>query len=182
MTNKNSQPKWNDPITLATIVIAAATVINVGAALWVSIKTSEYTEITKNIYNASNRPYIGIESFEVNKDDNKHILINVHYKNFGTVPASNVKVNYDMLLDGNPGNHSNIELDDSKSNLFPQSIHNIRLKTGSYYDDIISGKHKLDVVIDIKYRGATKDIYEVNERWRYDPNHNHFHHVDASTK
>jgi len=181
MTNKKSQNTWKDPITLATIVIAIATVINVGAAIYMGVKTSEYTEITKNIYKASNRPYIGIDSFKINKDDNKHLLFYVNYKNFGTVPASNVRVKYDMLFDGQTAQHSNSEVYDSNSNLFPQVANSIRLRTGADYENVISGKTVLDVVIDIKYRGATKDEYEVNERWRYDPNHNHFHHVEART-
>ncbi len=181
MTNKNSQKTWKDPITLATIVIAAATVINVGAAIYVGVKTSEYTEITKNIYKSANRPYVGIESFKINKDDNKHLLFYVNYKNFGTVPASNVRIKYDMLFDGHKAHRSNEDVYDSNSNLFPQVAHSIRLKTGADYENIISGKTILDVTVNIKYQGITKEEFEVNETWRYDPNHNHFHHVDART-
>jgi hypothetical protein len=105
----------------------------------------------------------------------------VNYKNFGTIPASNVRVKYDMLFDGHKAQRSNYNVYDSNSNLFPQVAHSIRLKTGADYENIIGVKTILDIIVNIKYQGITKDEFEVNERWRYDPNHNHFHHVGAHT-
>ena len=78
-------PKYlKDPVTVATIVIAAATVINVAASIYMGKKTYEYTEITKSIYKASNRPYLGLDNIKVKDDGNKHLIFDIIYKNYLT--------------------------------------------------------------------------------------------------
>jgi hypothetical protein len=93
--------KWDDPITLATVVIAAATVINVFASLYIGKKTSDYTEITQNIYKAFNRPYVGINSITATKDNKiRKLFVDYKIKNYGSVPATGVRVNINTKLDG----------------------------------------------------------------------------------
>src|ERR1022692_2479639 len=77
-----------DPITAATVVIAAATVLNVFAslALWISTRSS--VGIARLVFEAANRPYLGLDSWTIRNDPvQKTLDFEANMKNFGTAAA-----------------------------------------------------------------------------------------------
>lgn len=178
--------KWfKDPITVATVVIAFATVINVLVSLYMGKKTNDYTEVTKNIYKASNRPYVGIDAVKFNKDDGKHLIFLITVKNFGSIPATNVRVSNQLILDGTNIPTAGYEFNNKHSNLFPQATDNFIMKVGSVYDRVENGSMVLDLTSTIKYRGVISDgtsDYEDRETWRYDSAHGVIFPIGASAK
>src|SRR5712664_4923322 len=102
--------RWfHDPLavatSVATIVIALATL----ASLWISNRmwrvTGKYTEITKNIFEASSRPYIGVTKLSMKaKEAGFNPLpvfeFDVTYKNVGSVPALELRRSVTIMVDG----------------------------------------------------------------------------------
>jgi len=182
MTNKNSQKSWKDPITLATVVIAAATVINVIAAVVVSVKTSEYTEVTKNIYKSSNRPYVGINAIDLTKDDaNKKLYLKVEYKNYGTVPATNVRIAGNILIDGFKMERTDQDIYDNHAIIFQQTNYIVTYKIASNYYNFLNGKVLLELDAIVKYKGIADEQYQDQEKYRYDNRIGSFIPVEAKT-
>lgn len=85
-------PWYRDPATLSglsSIVIALATLLYVIISVFLWKATKRSADITEKMFEASNRPYIGIDRIDaVDKDYPKKIDLTV--KNFGTVPAKDV--------------------------------------------------------------------------------------------
>ena len=179
-------PKYlKDPVTVATIVIAAATVINVAASIYMGKKTYEYTEITKSIYKASNRPYLGLDNIKVKDDGNKHLIFDIIYKNYGTIPATNVIVSDSLIVNGVTIGDGGKNIYNSHSNLFPQALMVFPIKIGTDFDNIVGGHDVLDLAVTIKYRGVSQnghDEYEDYEVWRYDSVSRFFTPVEANAK
>jgi len=182
--NKLAEHHWKDPVTLATIVIAVATVINLAASFYVSKKTSEYTEVTKNIYKSSNRPYIGIETMD-SEADGTHMFFNIKFKNYGSVPANDVRITVSPKIDGVTYVGAGNDVYDSHLNLFPQTTRLIKFKQGPMYNQVMSGKAVFDLLITVKYKGIAQysnDDYEDNEHWRFDPAHKSIWPIKANAK
>jgi hypothetical protein len=91
-----------DAVTLATIIIAAATIIGVVISnrMWKVTRdytettkeytkaTKEYTEITKNIFEAAYRPYVTASEFMASTNESTgQFKITVEFENVGSVPA-----------------------------------------------------------------------------------------------
>ena len=55
---KDSKLELKSPIVLSTVVIAIATVANVVVSILMWSVTRDYTEVTRNIFKAANRPYV----------------------------------------------------------------------------------------------------------------------------
>lgn len=170
-------------MTKATVYIAIATVVNVLVAAYTGYKTSEYTKITNNIYESSNRPYVGILTIKPTKlEERRKIHINIQSKNFGNIPASNVRLRFDALLDGYAKPDIKTRLYDLKCNIFPQNIYDYGLFMSSNYTEITNGKSVFELLITITYTGIDDKPYKDYERWRYDSESNSFFPIEASTK
>ncbi len=97
----------------AGLVLAYATL-----TLWQGFETHKIAEISKNTFNAVNRPYVGIESVPTKRDDQKKTLqFAVAVKNFGSVPAERAQIRWKAFLGGQliPGPR----IPDSPASLFP---------------------------------------------------------------
>jgi hypothetical protein len=77
-----------DPITISTIFIAVATGVNVLATLLLWTATKSSVDIARRVFEAANRPYVGIEGIATHKYPSARKLeIDCALKNFGTAPA-----------------------------------------------------------------------------------------------
>src|SRR5437867_3356201 len=83
----------SDPMTVATIIIAAATVVYSVLTVLLFITTVKNTSITRQIFEAAHRPYLGIP--EVNTTvapTNDAVQFECGIRNFGSIPAHNIEV------------------------------------------------------------------------------------------
>jgi hypothetical protein len=67
-------------------------------------------------------------------------------------------------------------------NIFPLNIFTYGQRIASNYDEVTKGTKVLDLVIQVKYYGITKDQYQNDEIWRYDIGTNTFFPIEATTK
>ena len=92
-------PWYKEPITLATIVIAVATVVYAIVTYFLFRKTSQSVEIAQQIFASTNRPYVGVMRIKRAQKVSKEwrFGVSVIVRNVGTVPAYNVKCEIELL-------------------------------------------------------------------------------------
>jgi hypothetical protein len=98
---------FRDPITGSTVMIAFATVVNllISGFLWRATKeavdvSKRSVEISRKVFEAANRPYVGVENLEVQRNEaTKNLRIRTTFKNFGSIPAYETMPSADVLLD-----------------------------------------------------------------------------------
>ena len=102
---------WRDPVVFTAIftaVIAVSTVAYtiITRLLWKATKQSvdasrKSLEIAEKTFEASHRPYLGIErTFRQTPPEDPHWWIVVTVRNFGNLPASDVKMEAQVEIDG----------------------------------------------------------------------------------
>ncbi len=159
---------WKDPLiitTIATAVIAVATIVNLLVAIFMWRVTKESTGVTKSIFEAANRPYVGIPRVKVEKDDAaKKLNFAVEIKNFGSVPANEFDSNWDVWIDG--VSQPQTKFPDKPSVLFPQaSVFRVGLIADPMvYSSIVTGKSALEFVVEVRYKGVTQKEYYYREK------------------
>lgn len=94
--------KWyQDPMTLATVIIAGAAVINLSASFLMWRVTRDYARTTRDIFEAAYRPHVSITGISpMNYPQEKKISFTVSLKNFGSIPARNVSLSCGVYNDG----------------------------------------------------------------------------------
>lgn len=109
---QDAKPAWYaDPMVTATVVVALATVVNVAATLLLWLTTRRQVNITRDMFEASHRPYVGvikIQRFdfpEPEEDDEdvkplEYIVFQIVYKNVGSVPAHSFQPYARVVVDG----------------------------------------------------------------------------------
>lgn len=170
-----SLPCWtHDPVTVATVVIAAATVVNllVSAGLWYA--TARTATIAEHAFEAANRPYVGVESLIPGMDQTKRQLnITPILKNFGTVPAEELVLSWEVFL--NDVAQPTTRLPDKPSTLFPTETARLHAVFAEpTYGQILAGTVTLDVIITAVYKGPGNKSYVYKEKSQYDPLRNVF--------
>ena len=166
-TEQLQQLWYQDPIVIATIIIAIATVayVLVSIALWRATKRS--TEITQKIFEAANRPYIGTEGVKTRINELEGFLrFEVEIKNFGTVPASNLTGGWDILYNGEllpivrPQRDASI--------LLPQgSIFLVAQLADPQFQPLADGEARLELRLSFRYTGVTDHEYQYRERYEF---------------
>lgn len=96
-------PAWyEDPITVATIVIAGSTVVYVVATILLWRETRDSVKITRETFENSLRPFIGVPELSVhNHTDKLELVFTLKVMNFGSIPAIEVRTSANILADGN---------------------------------------------------------------------------------
>lgn len=165
---------FRDAITVSTVVIAIATVVNlvVSIGLWISTKDS--VDIARHVFESANRPYIGIQGITViNNKPDKTMNITAAIKNFGTVPGEKPDVGWDVILDGNSLASENIP--DKSSTFNPGTeVYLVASFRGMQYEKITGGQMILSIIIHSSYDGPDNKNYRYCEKQRYDPQINAF--------
>ena len=162
-----------DPVTIATVVIAVATVVNVFVALFQWIAARSSAETAKRIFEAGNRPYVGVESIICVKDEAKQCLsIFAIIKNFGTATAENCDFSWSLYIDGVP--IVGREVLANPTFLFPTLAHHLRAVLVESYPQIVSGNSILEVVVHFSYKWQSHKSHIYEEKYRYEHSQNHF--------
>ena len=163
--------RWfHDHITLSTVVIALATVVNlfVSIGLWVSTKDS--VDVARNVFEAANRPYVGLDAFNVKNDrEKKNIYFAAEVKNFGTSPAEQADVRWEMLFNGVIQPSTGIPA--NMSTLFPSQQPRV-LYAGigtKSYEYIMSRQITLTFILRASYNGPADKSYRYCNKGQYDP-------------
>ena len=102
---------WPDPVVVTAIltgVIAGSTVayVIITVLLWKATKQSvdaskESVEIAERTFEASHRPYLGIERISrQTPPEGPHWRIVVRVRNFGSLPAPDVQMKAEVQIDG----------------------------------------------------------------------------------
>jgi len=163
---------WKDPITLATIVIAGAAVLNffVTRRLWEATKRT--AEIARLVFEAGERPHVGISSIGVkNNQKDKILSFSVRLQNFGKIPATQMKASWEDFKIGDlPITRENKYPENEGAVVFPGVV---KTKSESVkdkaYDAIFQGIAKLQFSILITYLGSRGDKYWTREVLVFDP-------------
>jgi hypothetical protein len=130
------------------------------------------TGVTRAIYEAANRPYLGSDGFEVHNDPKRHSLfIRSNVKNFGSVPATG-DLTWKWSVDGKE-QQAEGGVPRKSVIVFPgQSVHTDIQFGLDLYDAIEQGRSMISVRIVSKYRGASDKSYGYCEDEQYVP-HEH---------
>jgi hypothetical protein len=145
--------------------------------------TRDYTQITKDIFRFSNRPYVGIVDVTAEEDaKNKNLSVHIELKNAGSVPARDLHASYTLSIKGN-----SVGAWDGSGTEFavfpPQMSGYIEGKVaGNAYSSAIIGNPPLEVDVELKYKGMTEDQYYYRLKARYDANRNTFSFVRAEAQ
>lgn len=162
-----------DPVTIATVVIAVATVVNVFVALFQWIAARSSAETAKRIFEAGNRPYVGVKSIFCIKDEAKQCLsIFAVIKNFGTSTAENCDFRWSLYVDGVLLAGKAIPA--NPTFLFPTLKHHLRAVLVESYPHVVSGGSILEVVVHFSYKWQPHKSHVYEEKYRYEHTQNAF--------
>jgi hypothetical protein len=164
--------QWTDPTILASCISAAAALTAAGAAVWYAIitrgllrATAENTAVTRAIFEAAQRPYVGVEELRLNSKDATSGSLFAKLKNHGSVPAHKANVKLRVDLDGTIISDKSIEQGIA---LFPgDNIHvHVPLQnellaafTTTFSDSLCV--ERINVTVSVEYSGPGGHRYEV---------------------
>ncbi|MCX8106958.1 MAG: hypothetical protein N3D80_13910 [Ignavibacterium album] len=119
--------------------------------------------LTKKIFELTNRPFIGIKKSEIHFVANGHLNPMFTYFNFGNVPAKEINIGFSVVLDSKKIYNSNFTID----NIFPQNSILWANTLNSDFKGMFTVKNTFDLFMKITYRGVTDEIYSTEECYRY---------------
>jgi hypothetical protein len=158
---------WQDPVTVATLVIAVSTVVSVLVSYLMWTATWRQAKITQEMFEAANRPYVGVLSvdgmiFSGTKGEGMVIQLVFVAKNAGSVPARAISVVWRVWTE-----NREIEQQPHKLQpivLLPDQTEYLRstFNLGDEYKRI-QDKTLLNVSLTIKYKGVTEQDYHYEQ-------------------
>ena len=173
----NPQIVWyTDPITVSTVVIAVATVINVIGTLLLWLVTKQSVQVMRHAFEASHRPYVTVARSEMwvdegdddDPDDSERLVLVIGFKNVGTVPAHDVKTDLQIVVNGILVPMLERE-DEPFTVLFPGSKGYINHSTREPKEiEQYVNADVLSLIIKCTYKGATGETYSYEEKSIYD--------------
>jgi hypothetical protein len=174
--------RWKDPIVWATVTIAIATVVNISISKGMWEVTKENTEISRKVFEASFRPYVGAPKALALRTKNEKgeylraLTVEMEIKNFGQVPAYNFEViTWRGLLDGIETHETSGlgGLGVKPTLLLPASSRFVHVFVrGDPYSKVVSGQARLEIELELQYtdpagknyRYRTKRVYDYTRR------------------
>ena len=151
---------------LMVLMMVAATIASAYA-------TWRATRIADQIYRRSERPYMGVQDLRLNLDDTMRPCVEIHYRDFGTVPSSDTKLSVWATADGRPVSYDPMDLD----------THEVTLRLGvlapgtpylfaAYFPReliplIVNGRTRFVVSVEVAYKDAAGEPYCYHMDFRY---------------
>ncbi|HYX30309.1 MAG TPA: hypothetical protein VE863_17345 [Pyrinomonadaceae bacterium] len=154
----------------ATVVIAVATVVYTFATILLFITTSRNTRITRDIFEAAHRPYIGIAEVNTTVAPNGNAVdFECAMRNFGTIPAHNVEIlDASLSINGNPANLGRLEF--GRFSVFPTSQHFFQVNVHNAPNaNAILRFSRLELRISLRYEGLAEKKYTYGYHAVYNP-------------
>lgn len=151
-------------ITLITFLYMVFT-----ALMWISMKKS--VDLSKQIYESSNRPFIGIPSINLQFVDKGLLNPSINFSNFGNIPAKQILLRLECLINSELVEFFEISLPNS----FPKKSGFWANTVGSKFcKDILNPSDMFTFSFEITYYGITKTKYSTKELYKYDQVSNKF--------
>jgi hypothetical protein len=166
---KTSLNQIHDISIVWTVVLAICAIANVLIAFLMWKTTRAYTKITRQMFLASQRPYIGISTYAHNfSSSGSMIYLETKLQNFGNTPAKNVDVITEVFVDGILIIFKNSKVENQT--IFPQKSHPICMIADdmTMFLAIKNGESHLKLHTHITYKGITDQIYSTSEVCAYD--------------
>jgi hypothetical protein len=163
-------PWYKDAIALSTVIIATATVVNLLVSIFLWRATANATNITRKIYEAANRPYVGIPTIDTTLDPpNGTVSFICQVRNFGSIPAFEVDIlDSRVTVDDKPLN-ATIEPFGTHA-IFPDSqvFHNFSFTNAPDAEQVLATR-RLEIQITLEYKGVNENKYRYEYHSRYHP-------------
>jgi hypothetical protein len=172
-TNQLAQSIWQqNTITLSTIVIAAATVAYVIYSFLLWKVTRQSIDLTRRIFESTNRPYVGVEAGEAISKDGL-IYVQTKIKNFGSAPAIELVGNWEITVDGKP--LPTLKQCYEAIVLLPQAAceHKSIINPGEEFQ-LSDNNHSLEIQFNLIYKSIGRQEYFYREQQRFDHEHHTF--------
>jgi len=139
----------DDPMAFFTAAVALVMLFNLGVNIWLALIT--------RLSILSYRPYIGIETVNHNtsKYENDDILnISLVIKNFGKIPAKNIKINARKIICGQI--RPMVRLNDPQNTILFPGVRSIQIVVLSpeEYSKVFVENATLNLLIQITYCGV----------------------------
>jgi hypothetical protein len=162
---------WNRKNFLASLVTMFIVSVYTAVAAWQGCSNQALVKISQRSFEASNRPYIGVDNIAVQHDgigsDGKPFysphptpktnrwVFSAIIKNFGTVSGTKFVSRWKIFIDGNEVPGGNF-MPDKPFTMFPnQTIQMGQMAIGEpAYREIMDGKKQLEVEIFLNYDGV----------------------------
>jgi hypothetical protein len=158
-----------------------------------TILTGRSVEIAQNVFNVTNRPYVGVDKIVhrfVGKGENGQQIVSEHpgkgplgmefiasFKNFGIVPARNSVIDWTITVGG--VEIGGRKIPDKPSTFFPSGVENLKGGIeGTNYTNVMNGTRTLELVLHISYDGPQEHSTDC-VRERFDPDANVFFNLGA---
>lgn len=157
-------------VAWSTLFIAVATGVNLIVAILMWRVTRSYTLTTRDMFEASHRPYIGIAELESKKEENNPFALLAYVKNFGNVPAYNFLGNWQLRINGQLADLA--PRTDKPQIIAPQALIHIVIYIGAEDFLAIKDGAQTDLVISLQYEGVTgkrhhcKNVYSYSRELR----------------
>ncbi len=168
-------------IAIATIVIAIATVIYVVATILLWWTTKQSVDITRQAFEAAQRPYIGATVAKRNDYPSpsspsgpERIEFSIDYTNAGTVHAHDVRSSLLIIIDGNFLPRKDKEEEDSLALLPRQTISQTAILHEAQDLAAIKGASTLSLLLKCTYKGPSEKQYSYQQRYVQDRVSGHF--------
>lgn len=159
---------YPDPVTIATIVIAIATVVNVWVAYcqWRAARKS--AEIAMRVFETANRPYVGVDLLGCQKDELSPCLnVQANIKNFGTAPAENCDIGWKVYINGIE--QAGTGFSTHPAVIFPGLTVYLRgIFVEPHCTAIMTGKSTLEIIVHFLYRWQHDKSHIYEEKYRYE--------------
>ena len=146
------------------------TVLMVAATAFSALATWRVAQLTSAWFGVSQRPYMGVAAIRIDTSDDHQPKVIIEYRNFGNIPAADLKASGRILLDGKTVGESasdphamNIGV---SSPQVPHFLHRELPPTSR--DAILAGRARLEVNVAFNYRNG-KGPYCYEMKFLYDP-------------
>jgi hypothetical protein len=160
---------WDDPITVATVVVAVFTVVSVIVSAFMWSATREQARISREIFEAAHRPYVGVLELSGSMSIGARVdgWLSILIKNSGTVPAYQLRafwllsIGDVVILDTRGTEKASVLLPDE-----PTRLHLNYVISKEQFSELKEGAN-LNIVVSIKYKGVTKKEYDYTQHAIY---------------
>ena len=156
---------FSDSIVFLTFIISLATILYMifTILMWVTMKNS--IDLSKQIFDSTNRPFIGVSEFSIQFTHNGLLNPFIRYSNFGTVPAKQLLLKIEYILNSKNIFSYEIEL----PNLFPKdnSIWGAEIQS-EFLKNKLNPLDTFSFSLVIQYNGVTKTKHYTKELYKYD--------------
>lgn len=156
-------------------------VLMVLATAFTAVATWRTATIAQELLLTSERPYFGVHSVTLDNSRSSDPRVYVDYRNFGHVPADDVRLEVAMYVDGTRVPVTSLTRD--AGIMSPDVAHHVFLHVpNGHYADVIAGRSKLLTWISAWYRDSGRNLFCYREGFAYDPDSGTFEIVGGSSR